>query len=164
MNSIVLCGFMGAGKTVVGKELSKIMGCRFLDTDEMIESEQGIAIKAIFLTRGENYFRDLEHEVCKKVAAMKNCVVSTGGGALTYERNVEALRNGGAKIVFLDASFDVICERVGNANTRPLFKDREQALKLYNERHEKYSLAADYTVDGDLSARMAALTIADIFK
>lgn len=75
MQNIVLCGFMGSGKTVVGRELAKIMGCRFVDTDELIEQEQGVAIKAIFATRGEEYFRDLEHEMCKKVATMKNCVV-----------------------------------------------------------------------------------------
>ena len=57
--NIVLCGFMGAGKTVVGKELAKIMGRKFVDTDEMIESETGISIPAIFAARGEDYFRDL---------------------------------------------------------------------------------------------------------
>ena len=164
MNSIILCGFMGAGKTVVGRELSKLMGFRFVDTDEMIEKEQGIAIKAIFAAHGEDYFRDLEHEICKKVGDMKNCVVSTGGGALTFERNVEAVKSGGAKVVFLDASFDAVCERIGSSTTRPLFSDKEQAKKLYDERRKKYEAAADYTVDGDLSARMAAMRIADIFK
>ena len=53
MQNIVLCGFMGSGKTVVGRELAKIMGCRFVDTDDLIEQEQGVAIKAIFATRGE---------------------------------------------------------------------------------------------------------------
>ena len=164
MNNIVLCGFMGAGKTVVGRELAKIMGCRFIDTDEMIEKKQGIAVKAIFAAHGEEYFRDLEHEVCLEISEMKNCVVSTGGGALTYERNVDAIKKNGAKIVFLDASFETICERIGNSASRPLFNDIEQAKKLYDERHEKYSACADYTVDGDMSARMAALTISDIFK
>lgn len=163
MNSIVLCGFMGSGKTVVGKELAKIMGCRFVDTDEMIEAEQGMAIKAIFAARGEDYFRDLEHEMCKKVAGMKNCVVSTGGGALTYQRNVDAVRQG-SKVVFLDASFPVICDRIGNSTTRPLFQDREKAKLLYDERKSKYLAAADYVIDGDMSARKTALEIADIFK
>ena len=64
MDNIVLCGFMGSGKTVVGKELAKILGVKFVDTDELIEKEQGVAIKAIFAIHGEDYFRDLEHEVC----------------------------------------------------------------------------------------------------
>ena len=163
MNNIVLCGFMGSGKTVVGKELAKIMGRKFIDTDELIEKEQGIAIKAIFAARGEEYFRELEYEACKKVSDMKNCVISTGGGALTFERNASALKEGG-KIVFLDASFDVICDRIGNSNNRPLFEDREKARQLYDERKEKYLAAADYVINGDLSARKAALDIAASFR
>lgn len=164
MANIVLCGFMGSGKTVVGKELAKIMGCKFADTDEMIEAEQGVAIKAIFATHGEDYFRDLEHEMCKKVAGMKNCVISTGGGAMTYRRNVDAIKQDGAKVVFLDASFDVIYDRIGDSNNRPLFKDRKKAKELYDERKSKYRAAADYIIDGNMSARKTAMEIADMFK
>lgn len=163
MNSIVLCGFMGSGKTVVGKALASILGVKFVDTDEMIEAQQGVAIKAIFATHGEDYFRDLEHEMCKKVAAMKNCVVSTGGGALTFQRNVDALKQG-SKIVFLDASFDVICDRIGNSTTRPLFQDREKAKQLYDERKDKYLSAADIVINGDMSALKTARDIAAMFK
>ncbi|WP_178667634.1 shikimate kinase [uncultured Eubacterium sp.] len=163
MNNIVLCGFMGSGKTVVGRELAKIMGVKFVDTDELIEKEQGVAIKAIFATHGEDYFRDLEYEMCKKVAQMKGAVVSTGGGAMTFERNVEAIKQG-SKVVFLDASFDVICDRIGNSTTRPLFQDREKAKRLYDERKDKYLAAADYVVNGDMGARKTALEIADLFR
>lgn len=163
MTNIVLCGFMGSGKTIVGKELAKIMGCKFVDTDELIEKEQGVAIKAIFATHGEDYFRDLEHDMCKKVAAMKNCVVSTGGGAMTYQRNVDAIKEG-SKVIFLDASFDVICDRIGDSTTRPLFRDRQKARELYDLRKDKYLAAADYVIDGDMSARKTALEIASIFK
>ena len=163
MNNIVLCGFMGSGKTVVGKELAKILGMKFVDTDELIEKEQGVAIKAIFAAHGEDYFRDLEYEMCKKVAEMKNVVVSTGGGAMTFERNVEAIKNG-SKVVFLDASFDVICERIGDSTSRPLFSDKQKAKQLYDERKDKYLAAADYVVDGDMSARKTALEIAEMFR
>lgn len=161
--NIILCGFMGAGKTVVGRELAKITGRKFIDADELIEKEQGVAIAAIFAARGEDYFRELEYEMCKKVAEMKNAVVSTGGGAMTFERNVEAIKKGG-KVVFLDASFDIICERVGNGATRPLFKDKENARRLYDERRDKYLKASDLVVDGDRSARMTALEIAQMVK
>ncbi len=161
--NIVLCGFMGAGKTVVGKELAKIMGRKFVDTDEMIEEETGISIPAIFAARGEEYFRELEYEMCKKAAELKNVVVSTGGGAMTFERNVEAIKKG-SRVVFLDASFDVICDRVGDASSRPLFKNKENAKKLYDERREKYLAAADYIINGNISARKTALNIADLFK
>ncbi len=161
--NIVLCGFMGAGKTVVGKELAKIMGRKFADTDEMIEAETGISIPAIFAAKGEEHFRELEYEICKKAAELKNAIVSTGGGAMTFERNVKAIKEG-SKIVFLDASFDVICARVGNGASRPLFKNRENAEKLFEERREKYLKAADFIVNGDESARKTALNIAALFR
>lgn len=161
--NIILCGFMGSGKTVVGGELSKLMGRKFVDTDELIEKEQGVAIKAIFATHGEDYFRELEYECCKNVAGLKNCVVSTGGGALTFQRNVDALKESG-KIVFLDADFEVICQRIGNSTTRPLFQDREKARALYDERKSKYLAAADIVIDGNMSARKTAMEIADMFK
>ena len=161
--NIALCGFMGAGKTVVGKELAKIMGRKFVDTDEMIEEKTGISIPAIFAARGEVYFRELEFEICQKAAELKNAVISTGGGALTFNRNVEALKKG-AKVVFLDASFDVICTRIGDGASRPLFQNRENAKSLYEERREKYLAAADFIVDGDKSARKTAVYIADLFR
>lgn len=163
MNNIVLCGFMGSGKTVVGKELAKILGVKFVDTDELIEEEQGVAIKAIFATHGEDYFRDLEYEMCKKVAKMNGVVVSTGGGAMTFKRNVDAIKEG-SKVVFLDASFDVICDRIGDSTTRPLFQDKEKAKKLYDERKDKYLSAADYVINGDMGARKTAMQIAEIFR
>ena len=163
MNNIVLCGFMGSGKTVVGKELAKILGVKFVDTDELIEEEQGVAIKAIFAAHGEDYFRDLEYEMCKKVAEMNGVVVSTGGGAMTFRRNVDAIKEG-SKVVFLDASFDVICDRIGDSTTRPLFQDKEKAKKLYDERKDKYLSAADYVINGDMGARKTAMQIAEIFR
>ena len=161
--NIILCGFMGSGKTVVGSELAKIMGRRFVDTDELIEEEQGVAIKAIFAMYGEEHFRDLEYECCKNVSRLKNCVVSTGGGALTFERNVEALKESG-KIVFLDADFDVICDRIGDNTNRPLFQDKEKARALYDERKSKYLACADIVINGNMSARKTAMDIADMFK
>lgn len=161
--NIILCGFMGSGKTVVGTELAKIMGRKFVDTDEIIEKEQGVAIKAIFATHGEDYFRDLEFECCKQISDLKNCVVSTGGGALTFQRNADALKKSG-KIVFLDADFDVICERIGNSSTRPLFQDKVKAKELYDERKSKYLSVSDIVVDGNMSARKTAMEIASIFK
>lgn len=161
--NIILCGFMGSGKTVVGGELSKIMGRKFVDTDEMVESRQGISIKAIFAAYGEEYFRELEHQCCLEIAQMKNCVVSTGGGAMTFKRNVEAVKGSG-RIVLLDADFDVICSRIGDSSSRPLFKDRENARRLYDERKSKYLEAADIVIDGNMSARKTALEIAAMFR
>ena len=111
----------------------------------MVEKKQGVAIKAIFATRGEEYFRDLEWEVCKEVAQMKDAVISTGGGAMTFQRNV-------------------ICKRIGNNTNRPLFQNKEKAKALYDERKAKYLACADIVIDGNMSARKTALDIAQMFK
>lgn len=163
MNNIILCGFMGSGKTVVGKELAKITGRRFVDTDELVEKKQGIPIKAIFEIYGEDFFRDLEHEVCAETSELKNSVISTGGGAVTFERNVDALKKGG-KIVFLDADFDTICARIGDSTTRPLFQDSEKARALFDERRPKYEAAADIVIDGSMSAYKTAMTLAEMLR
>lgn len=161
--NIVLCGFMGSGKTSVGKELAKITGKTFIDTDELIESEQGTSISEIFSSHGEDYFRDLEFEICKKISKMDNVIVSTGGGAMTFQRNVKVIKENGV-VIFLDASFDIICSRVGNGETRPLFKNKENAKKLYDERKSKYKKASDYTLNSDISAKETALQIVDMFR
>lgn len=161
--NIVLCGFMGCGKTTVGKELARITGRKFVDTDEMIEQQEGVSISEIFETKGEAYFRGLEHEICKKTCGLKNAVISTGGGAMTFERNVSAIREN-SKIIFLDASFETVCERVKNGETRPLFRDKNKAKQLFDERKSKYVHAADYIADGNLSPSLTASNIAEWFQ
>jgi len=161
MNNIVLCGFMGCGKTSVGQELAKQLSYTFIDTDEIIEKNQKITIKEIFEKYGENYFRDLEYNVCKEIANMENCVISTGGGLMTYERNVRETKKC-SKVIFLDSSFSVISKRLGEDDTRPLFKDKEKAQKLYDERKEKYLLAADYMINGDMTIKETVLAIIDV--
>jgi len=163
MNNIVLCGFMGAGKTCVGKEIANMIGYSFLDTDYLIEKENGIKISEIFEIYGEEYFRNLEHEICLKITNMKNCIISTGGGLMTFDRNVNVIRNGN-KIFFLDASYPVICKRIGNTNTRPLFKDKEKAKALFDTRKKKYIEVSDYVINGDLSVKETASIVTDIFK
>lgn len=161
--NIALCGFMGCGKTCIGKELSKLTGMRLADTDELIEKEQNKTISQIFAESGEEHFRDLEFEMCKKAAEMKNTIISTGGGAMTFERNAKAIKKG-ATVVFLDASFDAICQRVGDASTRPLFKNKENAKKLYDERKQKYIAAADIIINGDLPPAKIASDLAKLCK
>ena len=89
--NLVLCGFMGSGKTVVGKELAKIMGRRFVDTDQLVEARSGVSIPAIFQVHGEDYFRELERAACAEAAEIPNCVISTGGGALTFDESLRLL-------------------------------------------------------------------------
>ena len=161
--NIALCGFMGAGKTAVGRQLSKMAGMEFVDTDELVESRQGIPVSEIFEKYGDKHFRELEYEVCRGIAQRKNCVISTGGGAMTFKRNVEALKQS-AVIVFIDTPFDVICERIGNPSNRPLFRNKESARKLFFERRSLYIDAADHIVDGNQSVRNISLQILKLVK
>lgn len=154
---------MGSGKTTIGHELARMTGRKFVDTDNMVENEQGTQIKNIFSEYGEDFFRELEYQACKKVASMQNCVVSTGGGAMTYQRNVDAVKNSG-KIIFLDVDFNIICERIGDTSTRPLFQDKEKAKSLYDERKSEYLACADIVIDGNKSAKIVASEIAKMFK
>jgi len=146
MNNIVLCGFMGCGKSSVGQILAQITDRLFVDTDELIEKNENMTISQIFDKIGENGFRDAEHIACKAAANMRNAVISTGGGALTFERNVSVFNND--KIIFLDVPFDEISRRISDDGARPLFKDKSKAKELFDVRIPLYRTAAHYVIDG----------------
>lgn len=151
-DTIVLCGFMGCGKSAVGRRLSFYTRRPLIDMDAYIEEQAGMEISEIFARQGESYFRELEHRAVVELAGKKRLILSTGGGALTFSRNVEAFRRTGCKIVLIDASLEAIAYRLRNDTRRPLLQrpDREQAMKaLYESRMPLYRAAADITVNGD---------------
>ena len=92
MRNVVLCGFMGCGKTTVGRQLAALSGRRFVDMDEYIEQQAGMAVSEIFRQYGEDDFRRRERETCRALAGQTGLVIAAGGGALTFAANVEALR------------------------------------------------------------------------
>lgn len=148
MTNIVLCGFMGSGKSSVGRKLAQTLQMEFVDTDQWIEQRQGRRISAIFAQEGEAFFRELEHEACLQLAGRQNLVLSTGGGTLLSPANAEALRRTGI-IFLLDAPLAAIRERLKNDKSRPLLQrpDREEAIaRLYAERLPLYREAADHIV------------------
>lgn len=142
--NIVLTGFMGTGKSTVGRLLARRLGFTFLDLDELIEKEAGMPIKEIFSTHGEAHFRELESEVIKKLSSGglgDRLVVSTGGGAVVRQENRARLKSWG-RLVCLTASNEEILRRVGNRPERPLLfgPDREEKMtRLLAERREAYS-------------------------
>jgi shikimate kinase len=149
--NIVLVGFMGTGKTRVGKALSKKLNYEFIDTDEIIERKANMKIKNIFKKFGEKYFRDLESEVAKEVSELKNKVISTGGGIVLREENVKFLRKNGI-VVLLKAKPEIILKRVGKTTKRPLLsQDPQNAIlqikKLLKYRKPFYENAADIKID-----------------
>lgn len=146
--NIILCGFMGCGKSTVGKQLAKITGRNYVDMDICIEKKAGITVKEIFEQFGEDHFRNLEHEVTKELAQQSNLIVATGGGALLFDRNVKEFSKSGT-IVLLDVPLGTIRYRLRNDKKRPLLQrpDKNKVMnKLYHERLPKYKAVADVTI------------------
>lgn len=140
---------MGSGKTTVGKQLAKITGMQYIDLDQYIEKQQQTTIKSIFAEHGEEYFRELEHNASKELSTKSNCIISTGGGTLLFERNVSALKENGV-IVLLDVPLSTIKYRLRNDKKRPLLQrpDKEKVMtELYNARLPLYKKSADYIVN-----------------
>lgn len=117
---IVLAGFMGTGKTAVGRKLASRLGRPLLDTDALIEQAQGRTVREIFASDGESRFRELERDAVHEACTAGDVVVSTGGGTLVDDRNLAALRDGGL-LVCLTASPRTIARRVrASVAERPL--------------------------------------------
>lgn len=119
MKNIILLGFMGTGKTTVGKKLAEELRRDFLDIDELIEKESGISISEIFFNFGEEYFRQLEAEKAKEVSEYENMVIAAGGGIVLREENIKNLRKNGV-LICLSASPEVIIARTKTEKNRPL--------------------------------------------
>jgi shikimate kinase len=119
MKNIILLGFMGTGKTVVGKKLGSELGRDFLDIDELIEKESGSSISEIFFNFGEEHFRQLEAKKAKEVSKYENMVIATGGGIVLREENIKNLRKNGV-LIALSARPEVIIARTKAEKNRPL--------------------------------------------
>ena len=151
MKNLILIGFMGAGKTTIGKLFSKEKGRKFVDTDERIVREQGKSIPELFDERGEGYFRDLETELLKELQSEHNVVISCGGGTALRECNVAEMKKNG-RVVLLTASPKLIYSRVKDIDDRPVLYGRktvEGISELMEERREKYEAAADIVIQTD---------------
>ena len=146
--NIVLIGFMGSGKTSVGKVMSRHMFKDFVDVDSVIEKEQGCSINEIFETKGEEYFRSLEQECINKLAKKKGQIIATGGGLPIYSKIPEK-----SLIVFIDADFDIILKRLPAKERakRPLLQDESKARGLFDERKDTYKEQALFRVDANQS-------------
>ena len=148
--NIVLIGFMGSGKSSVGRHLAKRSGRYFLDADTLIESAQAKAISAIFEEFGEEYFRELEKESARWLAeCVKGSIISTGGGMPLV---VDRLQDMG-KVIYLKLPFEKIIERISSKERakRPLFQDIKKVKKLFNQRQKIYEEQAQITINADRS-------------
>ncbi len=148
--NIVLSGFMGSGKTTVGRRLAAALDMQFVDMDLYIEKKTGMTVKEIFAEYGELHFRALETETVKELAQSNHFVIATGGGTLMQPQNVEGFHQGGGTIYYLDVPLAALQERLKNDKRRPLLQtpDRRAVIeRLLNERRPKYLASADVIVD-----------------
>jgi len=149
-SSIALIGFMGAGKTAVGKALAEKLNKKFVEMDALIEQKAGKSIPEIFQQGGEIAFRELEIEVTKEVSQGKNQVIACGGGVVLNKINIDRLKKG-AVLVYLTASPEVILKRISSGGEeRPLLKTDDKAAvvqEMLSFRKPFYERAADITID-----------------
>ena len=148
--NIALIGFMGAGKTAVGKALAKKLNKEFIELDALIKQKAGKSIPEIFQQDGEVAFRELEIEVTKEVARGKNLVIACGGGIVLNKINIDRLRKESV-IVYLTASPQVILKRTSDAREeRPLLNVPDKAAEireLLRFRKPFYERAADIKIN-----------------
>lgn len=138
MSNLILCGFMGSGKTSLAQVFSKMTGQQFIDTDMLIEQSEQMTIPQIFEKHGEEYFRKLELNLAMILSTNNNCVIATGGGFLLHDSIDEIMRKTG-DILFIDCDFEDCYQRIKDSE-RPLVKQKskEELLALFNERRPKY--------------------------
>ncbi len=148
MPNLVLVGFMGTGKSTVGRLIAKRLGLKFVDTDQEIEQVTGITIKSIFKRHGEIRFRSEEKAAVRRVSQQDNQVIATGGGVVLDAENMEMLKQNGI-IVCLKADPEIIYQRVGLKKNRPLLQTEDPLTtikSLLTERRPFYE-QADVTVN-----------------
>lgn len=148
---IILIGFMGVGKTVVGKSLAKNLNIKFIDMDNEIEKRENKAISEIFKESGEAYFRKLENDLLKELVKKDNIIISTGGGIITKQENIDILKKE-RQVVFLDANVGTIQKNVSKEiDKRPLLKQSQNIAEtidnLLKKRINKYNDTYNIKID-----------------
>ena len=141
---IYVVGFMGAGKSTVGRHLAHRLGWSFFDTDEEIEAAEKTTIAELFSRRGEPEFRRIENLILLQhvrwIERGRPAVLALGGGAYALAENRSLLTDNGIT-VWLDCPFEIVQRRVGQATHRPLARDTQAFAELYHSRRECYELA-----------------------
>ncbi len=140
---IVIVGFMGCGKTTVGRALAQRLGCEMIDLDSFITEREGRTPAEIIEEDGEPAFREIETRTLREALEIDDArVIALGGGAWTIEANRALVAQHDCLSVWLDAPFELCWERItSSGDTRPLAPDRESARKLYDSRRSGYQLA-----------------------
>lgn len=147
--NIILIGFMGSGKSTVGKQLARNLFMDFIDMDDVTLSlSKRKSIAEIFAKEGEVRFRELEIRAAKLLAKRTNTVIASGGGIVLNKIILDYLGKTGS-IVSLDTTFEEVVERIGHMENRPLFQDKVKTKKLFDFRQPLYTAYADISVTTD---------------
>src|SRR4030042_3979481 len=128
MKNIILTGFMGTGKTAVGEELARLLDVKLIDVDTEIEKSEDMTINDIFKQFGESRFREIETEMIRKLSENKNSIISTGGGAVLKQENMDIMRSNGV-IVCLMATPETVLKRKSNNTDRNLVQIEQAPQK-----------------------------------
>ena len=163
----VLVGFMGAGKTAVGKTAARLTGAEFVDIDALIEADAGKLVSEIFHALGEAGFREIERRLVRQAVAAPGRIIATGGGAFLDPVNRSLLKSYGP-VVHLDVSPENVLRRVGKDDKRPLLRgeDREKKVRaLMAHRRTAYE-EADITISTDNKSipQVAALVVSQVAR
>lgn len=154
---VILIGMPGSGKTTIGKLLAQEYNCSFCDMDDYINEISQKSIAELFL-EGEHVFRNYETQACREISTSDKTVISTGGGVIKKDINIEILKEVGI-ILFINRPIEKILEDI-NINSRPLLQDgKEKLYNLYNERINLYKNAADIEILNDKSLNDAVYNI-----
>lgn len=156
--NIVLIGFMGSGKTSIGRLVAQRLGFQFVDTDAVIVERAGMQVAEIFERHGEAWFREMETTTLRSLGILNRAVISTGGGIVVREENHALLRTLGFAI-WLTASEEVIFERVSRNKKRPLLQTpnpRATLHELLEKRGALYATVAQFTIDSSRLSHEAA--------
>jgi len=151
-DAIVLIGFMGAGKSSVGRTLARMTGLPRFDTDEMVAARFSLTVAEIFETKGEDTFREAETEALRELAGKRGAIITTGGGILLRAGNADLMRGLGT-VVHLEADEETLFRRINRRTTRPLLRTenpRATLTELLRVRLPLYRTAADIEVDTSL--------------
>ena len=160
--NICLIGLMGSGKTVIGKNLSRELNRKHIDTDKIIEDRYKTTISKIFKNRGEGYFREIEENVVLEILEKKNFIISLGGGSILSEKVRKLLRNKNITI-YLKVKTSELVKRLINSRKRPLLKDNDlkyNLTKILESRKSFYKIA-DFIIQNDNDPKKA---VSDIMK
>lgn len=147
---VVLVGFMGSGKTSVGRALAGLVGWSFVDLDALVEERERRSVAAIFRESGEAAFREAELRAARAIARRERCVIAAGGGAFAEPATREVLRTG-ASCVYLECDLETLLARVPHDGSRPLAGNRETMRRLLQARQASYS-SAELSVDASHGA------------